>query len=179
MSGEGKFIDRLMNDGAPQKLGELSPGAGFAGTGTIYRSAVEQVGDIIKTNILIDLTGAASSTTDLDIIGTSGVSHIGQVTQEVMGTVLGGRMTCLEVPTGGADDIDLYIATEGTGEFDGAIADLVETALITKGGAWALGASVSFTGIANDKYIYLTGGEAGTAATYTAGRFLIELFSVV
>jgi hypothetical protein len=26
-----------------------------------------------------------------------------------------------------------------------------------------------------DQYLYLTGGEAGTAAAYTAGKFLIEI----
>lgn len=29
---------------------------------------------------------------------------------------------------------------------------------------------------AADKYLYLTGGEGGTAGTYTAGKFLIELY---
>jgi hypothetical protein len=61
--------------------------------------------------------------------------------------------------------------------FDGAVGDLAETALITKGSAWTLNQSI---GIADPaalagKYLYLCGGEAGTAATYTAGKFLIEL----
>lgn len=158
----------------------MSPGAGFAGTGTIYKASVVRHGDVIKTELVIDLTGAASSTTDLDIIGTSGVSHIGQFTAAINGTCMGGKMTCLEAPTGGVTDIDLYAATEGTGAFDGGIGALVETALVTAGGAWTLGLSKPLlVDVAADKYLYLTGGAAGTAAAYTAGRFLIEIWGSV
>lgn len=154
-------------------------GAGFTGgTGTVYKSSVQKIGGIYITRILIDLTGLASSTTDLDIIGVgSSVAHIGRVTAAQNGTILAVRMTCLELPAGGADDIDLYSATEGTGVFDGGIAALTETALITSGGAWANGTVKGATVVpAANEYLYLTGGEAGTAATYTAGKFLIELF---
>lgn len=155
-------------------------GAGFTtGTGTIYRTGVEKAGGIYRTSILVDLTGLASSTTDLDIIGVSTTpAHMGRITTARNGTILGGRMTCLEVPAGGIDDIDLYYATEATGVFDGGVAALTETALITAGGAWTLAlvkAIADPAAIAN-KYLYLTGGAAGTAATYTAGKFLLELF---
>jgi hypothetical protein len=159
----------------------ITTGAGVgvtAGTGTVYKSNVETVGGIITTRLLIDLTGLASSTTDLDIIGVAGgPAHIGQITAAANGTILAIRMTCLELPAGGADDIDLYAATEGTGEFDAGIGTLVETALITSGAAWASGTVKASTEVpAANQYLYLTGGEAGTAATYTAGKFLIELF---
>ena len=155
----------------------MAPGAGFAGTGTLYKSAVERVGTMIKTSILIDLTGTKSTTTDLDIIGLSGVSHIGQVTAAINGTIVGGFMTCLEVPTGGVTDIDLYAATEGTGAYDGAVGDLVETALVTSGSAWTLGEVMPLlVPAAANKYLYLTSGAGGTAATYTAGVFLIEMW---
>jgi hypothetical protein len=159
----------------------LATGAGAgitSGVGAVYKSSVRKVGGIVYTNIMVDLTGLASSTTDLDIIGVgASAAHLGQITAAQSGTILGGKMTCLEVPAGGADDIDLYYATEGTGVFDGAVGDLAETALITKGSAWTLNQSI---GIADPaalagKYLYLCGGEAGTAATYTAGKFLIEL----
>jgi len=157
----------------------MAPGAGFAGTGTLYKASVVKHGDVIKTEIVIDLTGAKSSTTDLDIIGLLGVSHIGQFTAAVNGVCMGGKMTCLEVPTGGVVDIDLYAATEGTGAFDGAVGDLVETALVTAGGNWTLGLTKPLlVDVAANKYLYLTGGAAGTAATYTAGRFLIEIWGV-
>lgn len=153
-----------------------TPGAGFSGgTGTVIKSSVEKIGGIIRTTFLIDLTGLASSTTDLDIIGTgSSAAYFGQITAAKNGTILTGRMTCLEVPAGGADDIDLYSATEATGVFDAGIGTLAETALITSGGAWSLALTKAISAVpAADEYLYLTGGEAGTAATYTAGKFLI------
>ena len=134
-------------------------------------------GEIFKTSILLDLTGLGSSTTDLDIIGTgTEAAYLAQITAAINGTILSGRMTCLEVPVGGADDIDLYSAVEATGAFDDGVAALDETALVTAAGAWTLGLTKALGAIpAADEYLYLTGGEAGTAAAYTAGKFLIEL----
>lgn len=153
-------------------------GAGITGgTGTVYKSGVIKTGGIIRTSILIDLTGLGSSTTDLDIIGQgASVAHLGQITAARNGTILSGRITCLEAPVTGVTDIDLYSATEGTGIFDGGVAALTETALLTSGAAWTLGRVVCFGAVpAANEYLYLTGGAAGTANTYTAGKFLIEL----
>ncbi len=157
----------------------LAAGVGFAGTGTLYRTSVVKEGDFFKTTIFIDLTGAASSTTDLDIIGTSGVSHIGQITAAVNGTLFYGQVTCLETPATGITDIDIYSATEGTGAFDAGIGTLVEVAMLTSGGVWsaAVETPIILTTVpATTKYMYLTCGAAGTPATYTAGQFLIELW---
>lgn len=156
-----------------------SAGAGITGgTGTLYKSSVERLGGLYHTSILIDLTGLGSSTTDLGIIGTgSSAAHLGQVTTALNGTILAVRMTCLELPAGGVTDIDLYSANEATGVFDGGIAALVETAVITAGGVWTNGAVKGATTVppAND-YLYLTCGAAGVPGTYTAGKYLIELF---
>ena len=154
-------------------------GAGItSGTGTVYRNSVSRANGIITTSILIDLTGLASEPTDLGIIGVgSSAAHIGQITTARNGTILAVRMTCLELPAGGADDIDLYSATEDTGTRANNIGtDLTETVLITSGAAWASGTVRASTGVpANGEYLYLTSGEA-TAGIYTAGKFLIELF---
>lgn len=153
--------------------------AGFtAGVGTIYKSSIQKIGGLIRTSILIDLTGLGSSTTDLDIIGTgaAAAAHIGQLTAALNGTVFAGQITCLEVPVTGVTDIDIYWATEATGKFDDAVAGLTETALLTNGGAWTLALTKAFAdpvGIANG-YIYMCNGAAGTVGTYTAGKFLIE-----
>lgn len=163
----GKLFD---NNGAP--------GAGISGgTGTVFKSSVERIGDIIRTSMLIDLTGLSSSTTDLDIIGQgASAAYLGQITAAKNGTVFSGRVKCLEAPVGGVTDIDLYSATEATGVFDGGIAALTETALLTAGAAWTLGLSTELAALpAANQYLYLTGGAAGTAAAYTAGKFLIEL----
>ena len=172
---------RVLNYDGPSLNSTLATeaGAGFTGgTGTVYESSVLLAGGIYHTRILVDLTGLASSTTDLDIIGVgASAAHLGQITTGRNGTILSGRVTCFETPAGGADDIDLYMATEATGVFDAGIATLTETALLTKGAAWAAGDVTLLSAVpTTGKYLYLTGGEAGTAATYTAGQFLIELF---
>lgn len=154
-------------------------GAGITGgVGAIYESVVTKRGTIFTTDLYIDLTGLASSTTDLDIIGVgASVAHIGRILAAQSGTIFAGVMTCLELPAGGADDIDLYSATEGTGVFDAAISTLTETAIVTSGAAWSSGRSLGFlANPAASEYLYLVGGEAGTAATYTAGIFRIQLF---
>jgi len=147
------------------------------GTGTVYRSSVIREGGIIKTSILIDLTGLRSTASG-DIIGvdgTSNVCHIGQITAARNGTILAGRMTCFEAPTGGDPDINVHSATEGTGVEDGAISSLTETLLVNAGDA-TLGSVVIFTAVpAADEFLYLTLGDT-TNADYTAGKLLIELF---
>jgi len=155
-------------------------GAGItSGTGTVYRNSVSRSNGIITTSILIDLTGlSVAIPADLGIIGVGeSAAHIGQITTARNGTILAVRMTCLELPAGGADDIDLYSATEDTGTRANNIGtDLTETVLITSGAAWASGTVRASTGVpANGEYLYLTSGEA-TAGIYTAGKFLIELF---
>lgn len=158
--------------------GVLTPAAGITSDAAIYGSSVVQQGDLIVTRILIDLTDLIGSTTDLDIIGKDGVaSHIGQITTAVNGVIKAGRMTCLELPAGGVTDIDLYSATVATGAEDVDVTTLTETAIVTAGGVWTNGAVKGFTTVppAND-YLYLTNGAAGVPGTFTAGKFLIELY---
>jgi hypothetical protein len=160
----------------------LATGAGAGitdGTGTIYKNSVLKNGGIFCTQVMIDLTGVASSTTDLDIIGTgTSAAYIAKLTAAECGTtILAVSMQCLEAPAGGIADIDLYSATEGTGKFDDGVAGLTETALITAGGSWTNGLTKGATvAPLSTEYIYLTGGAAGTAATYTAGKFLITIY---
>ena len=146
------------------------------GTGTIYKTAVQRVGGIITTRILIDLTGLRSTGSG-DIIGVNGtalVCHIGQITAAQNGTILTGSMECFEAPAGGDPDLNVHSATEGTGVEDGAISGLSETLLVNAGDA-TLGSKVYFTAVpAADEFLYLTTGAA-TDADYTAGKLFIEL----
>jgi len=161
----------------------MSPSTVIAATIEQYDSSVRRVGNLLKTEILIDLTGAASTTTDKDIIGAAGACHFGQITTAVNGTIIAGSMACLEVPATGADDIDLYMASIGTGAYDADGSGLTNAAsLITKGGAWTLqspGLGTLMTAkVTADYYLYLLNGEAGTVGTYSAGKFLIELWGI-
>ena len=85
-------------------------------------------------------------------------------------------MTCLEAPGAGEPDIDLYAADEATGTEDAAITALTETALLLAAADWTIGDQKILTAMPPaDDYLYLVGSGAGTDATYTAGKFLIEL----
>lgn len=151
----------------------------MAATLASYDSAVVPEGGIKKTTIVLDLTGAKSTTTENDIIGDTGACHIGQITTAVNGAILGGRMTCLEVPTTGVTDIDLAQASVATGAYDADVTALTNYAsLIASGGAWALGTTKYFGPVTADYYLYLAAGAAGTPGTYGAGIFMLELFSV-
>jgi hypothetical protein len=161
---------------------EATGGAGIEGTAEVYvtqvnrlKSDVDTNVNIVKTTIMIDLTGLKDGGTAGDIIGKdgSGVAFIGQVTTANQGTVFGVTMTCVETPAGGSTDIDLFSATEGTGVNDTAIGDLTETQIINAGAASA-GTVVAGGDIAADQFLYLVSQGTGDA-TYTAGRFLIEI----
>lgn len=156
-------------------------GAGItAGTGTICRTTISRSRDLVKSEIFVDLTGLNSGGTAGDIIGVngSGAAYIARLSA-FNGTVVGIRMTCLELPAGGDTDIDLYSATEGTGVEDTAISALTEVQLIN-GGTQASGTVTAAANMpaAQTDYLYLVG--QGTAnATYTAGKFLIEIFGTI
>lgn len=157
------------------------PGTGISsGTGTIVKSAIERIGGLIKTTILIDVTGLTSSATGGDIIGKENAANctLTQITTALNGTIIAGTMTCVEIPAGGDLDIDLYSATEATGVEDAAVSGLAETALHANGGNWALSSVKALTAWpAANEYLYLTVGGT-TAGNYTGGRFLIELIGV-
>jgi len=161
---------------------EAVASAGIEGTAAVYITQVDRLHsdvdtnvNIVKSTIMIDLTGLKDGGTAGDIIGKdgSGVAYIAQVTTANQGTIFGVTMTCLETPAGGSTDIDLYSATEGTGVNDTAIGDLTETQIINAGAASA-GTLVAGGDIAADQYLYLVSQGTGDA-TYTAGRFMIEI----
>ena len=156
----------------------LTAGTGITGgTGTVYRADVQKLGNIFHTRILIDLTGLASSGSG-DIIGKAATanSHIGQITAAINGTVLSGKITCMEAPAGGDPDINLWYADEATGTEDAAITGLTNQVQMCDSGDLALGSMISIpTPPAADKYLYMVTGAA-TDANYTAGKILIEFF---
>ncbi len=161
---------------------EAVAGAGIEGTAGVYITQVERLKsdtttnvNIVKTTIMIDLTGLNCGGTAGDIIGAdgAGVAYIGRVTTANQGVVFGVTMESFEIPAGGDPDIDLHSATEGTGVEDTAIGDLTE-ALIINGGDQTAGVRTAGGEIAADQYLYLTCGTA-TAGTYTAGRLVITI----
>jgi hypothetical protein len=159
---------------------QLTQGSGVD-TAETYKTAVTREGGLIVTRIVVDLSTLIGSATDLDIIGESAAAncHFGQITTAVNGTLVGGKVTCLELPAGGATDIDFYSSDVGTGTQDVIITNAAlgtETALVTSGGAWTSGATKGMTALptAND-YLYIVNGAA-SGGTFTAGKFEIVLF---
>ena len=170
-----------INGAADLSAQVMVPGVGItAGVGTVFKTSVVKHGDIIKTTMIIDLTGLSATTTADDIIGTAGVSHIGQITAALNGTLFYGQVTCLETPAGGDLDIDFWSATEGTGAYDALVTDLAEVIMRANGGNWAAAVAtpIAFTNLpAADKYMYMAVGSAGGApGEYSAGQFMIELY---
>jgi hypothetical protein len=160
----------------------LTRGAGVD-TAESYVGSIQRVGGLIITRIVIDVSTLIQAATDLDSIGESAAAscHFGQITAAKSGTIIGGKVTCLEAPAGGSADIDFYSSNVSTGTQDVIITDAAlgtETALVTSGGAWASGTTKGMTGLptAND-YIYLTSGAAA-GGTLSAGKFLIEFYGV-
>ena len=155
----------------------MAAGTGFTGTGTVYKTSIAHEGDLVITRIFVDLTGLNCGGTAGDIIGADGTAnpcHIGQLTAGQHGTIFFGTMRCVETPSGGDTDIDLYAADEGTGVEDGAISSLTETQIVN-GGTHTAGDEDLFAAYpAADQYLYLVG-QSGGDATYTAGQFIIEL----
>lgn len=180
-SVNNQFIDDNITAVSVQDSGTgsngLTAGVGITGgTGTVYKSWIERNGDVIKTSIYIDLTGLEGPDTVDDIIGVAGgPASIGQVTAERTGTVFAGKVTCLEAPTGGDPDINIYAADEGTGEAGDLVSGLTST-ILANTGDHTLGSQDGLSGLPTaDQYIYLATGVV-TNATYTAGKLLIELY---
>jgi hypothetical protein len=174
-------IDGMDGQGSSTLSGSevtLTAGGGADGMDD-YGYSVYTIGKITTTQIYVDIDGLNSGAAG-DIIGEQGGvanCHIGQITDAVNGTIVGGWVDCLETPTGGDDDIDLYSAVEATGAEDTAISALDETQLLNSGGV-AIATRYGLTAYpAADEYLYLVG-ATGSDNTYTAGKLLITLIGI-
>jgi len=170
-------VIEVLRDCSPPTGIAAAMGVGITGAADNVVSAVEKVGSMYKTTIIIDIDGLNCGGSAGDIIGAdgAGVAHLGQITAANNGTIFAGSMTCLELPTGGDPDIDLYSAAEATGVEDTAISALDETKLVDSGDLVA-GTELPLTAFpAANEYLYLVCGTA-TDATYTAGIVKIELW---
>jgi len=168
---------------------QMTAGTGItSGEEVLYKSSVITKGNIIYTDILIDITGLTSAATLGDIIGMNDAAncHFGQITAAVNGTILGGTMTCIEGPVGGERDIDIYSAEEATGAENAGISTLTETVVLESTADWkiaptigsAAGTIKSFGNVPDNGYLYLTVGtnSSPTAGNYSSGRFIIQMW---
>ena len=160
---------------------DMTPGTGIStGTNTICEHSVYTVGGLIKTEILLDLTGLADDDAANDVIGKPNDTancHIGRILAATNGTIVAGKITCFELPAGGDPDIDFLTSSDATGAQGVDSTGLAGYAkLIDHGGDWAAGEMDVLSALpAANQYIYMACGTA-TDATYTAGIFLVELW---
>lgn len=182
MSGNADITGNVTVTGTLAVAGNsLSKGSGVSAMES-YAAGFSRTGTFVTTQIVFDMTGLVGSATDNDIIGNTGGAascHLGQVTAALNGTLVGGLITCLEVPAGGAADINFYSANESTGAQDALATGLTETVLLDNGGNWTAALQKAMTGLppAND-YLYIANGAA-SGGTFSAGKFLIELYGYI
>jgi hypothetical protein len=170
----------------------VAAGPGIADA--IVSNTVRREGHKVVTEIVVDLgtskATVASLADDGDAIGVldAGAAYLTQITTAVNGFINYAEMQCVEVPVGGAIDIDLtavdeatFAVTAGGGAADAAGGGNPQT-LIDAGAVWTAG-EIDHYAVAHgtahdldtaDQYLYLTSGAA-TAGDYTAGKFVITL----
>lgn len=162
--------------------GSMVAGSGItSGAGTLYRSAVYTQGNLIKTDIFVDLEGLKSGGSAGDIIGKVSAAncHIGQVTTALNGLVFKAAMSCIEIPATGEPDIDVATGTVATGTQDAAASGLSGYVLNYDHNAdyTAAGQTAMWTTApAPNTYLYLVTSGGADTAVYTAGRVFIELW---
>jgi len=170
-----------IDSGAITSRGVMSSGSGFVGN--TYKSSVKAVGDLIETTIIVDLDDCASIATDAVVIGTgtSANAFVAVLDATVNGSVFHScEVTCVELIEGGELDILLVGSATGTTAAQATVTsgDLLadfngDTAL---GSQNRTGTNSAVAPTIAKPYLYFKNGHGtSTAATYTAGKFMIKI----
>ncbi len=132
---------------------------------------------LVMTEFYIDLVGLSSVADEGDVIGDTGQTtsaKLGDYTTAIMGTIVAIEMVCLEAPTTGTPDIDLYSHATTTLSIDDDATG--GTQLIAAGGNWTNGMVKGATALPTAAHaLYLVAGAAA-AGDYGAGKFLIRIW---
>ena len=181
---------------ALNKAGEaLTSTAGAAMEGNIGSQTRLRDGEIIATDITIDLAssaGAAHSfsvasgvaavgTTAIGVSSSSGVHGNAQVMlinkvgddADSIGVLTGGELMCVETPVGGGEHIGLWYGTNVTASG----ADMTSGTVLAAVGPRVVGSSEALDPDIDldNKYLYLVHSGSG-AGNYSAGKFVIRLY---
>lgn len=183
---------------ALNKAGEaLTSTAGAAMEGNIGSQTRLRDGEIIATDITIDLAssagaahsfsvasagaGAAVGTTAIGVSSSSGVHGNAQVMlinkvgadADSIGVLTGGELMCVETPVGGGEHIGLWYGTNATASGDDMLGGTVLAAVGPRvvGSSEALDPDIDL----DNKYLYLVHSGSG-ADNYSAGKFVIRLY---
>lgn len=176
-----EFVLSLQKDALRFPVG----GSGFDGEADGYAASVHRVGNLVKTEVYMDIDGLVSINSDNDIIGANDAANcwFAHITDAVNGSIYKARMRCLEVPTGGGPDIAIWEAVEATGVENASITGLDETELLQSQGdstAWEIDDDIKFATLPSaDRYLYMVVDGTGTDGTFTAGIFFMELWGYI
>ena len=187
----GKFSPSMTIVSGDQVVSSKTPDAAGAGitaattpTLVVSKSNYEYI-----TTILVDLTGLECSGDANDVIGDDDAeaSYFTKLTAAVNGYVTLCSMHCVELPAGTnvTTHVDLRMSTAPLAEDADATGGANDVQIIDSDGAWELGGMVDSETIptgadavgTRDYYVYLTTGDsAQSGGTYTAGKFVIQLY---
>lgn len=151
-------------------------GAGAIGTAYPVQTRRWIEAGVIITQIKFDLTGLASVATANDVIGLAagGAAYIGRNVVANNGIIFKTQFACLETPAGGDNDVNVVLNSNAALAYDGAGG----TTYISNSGDLVAGQTVEnlVPAITANDYFYLTAGTGDTAATYTAGMYVLTLW---
>jgi len=183
---------------ALNKAGEsLTSTAGVAIEGNIGSQSRLRDGELVSTDITIDLgsskgvahsfsvagpPGNKAAITAIGVSSSSGTHGAAQLMQintdsskaDSIGVLTGGELMCVEAPLGGGVHVGLYYGTNITSSGQDMLAagvELVEPVAQVVGKSSAIDPDVDL----NDKYLYLVHSGSG-AGDYSAGKFVLRLY---
>lgn len=163
--------------------GDLTPaveaaehGAGAIGTAAVPTTTRWIESGVIITQIKVDLTGLASVATANDVIGLAagGAAFIGRNVVATNGIVFKTEFSCIETPAGGDNDVNVVTSSNAALAYDSAGG----TTYISNSGDLLAGQTIQnlVPALTANDYYYLTAGTGDTAATYTAGMYILTTY---
>jgi hypothetical protein len=170
----------VMDENLPTNGGGID--AQWYGSVTSRSSAARTTVELREIKCYVDLAGTVTSRSSgaVDqVIGEDGgpsPAYLGQVTENVFGTIVGLKMECLEAPAGGEPDIYLVRSPTATKvENDSVDNPVASPVLIDKNVDWLTTTVPGYaqpTSAIFGQYLYLITGGIDDAV-YTAGKFLL------
>lgn len=151
-------------------------GAGSIGTYIAPRTYRWTDRGVIVTQTKVDLTGLASVATANDVIGLAagGAAYIGRNVEATNGVIFKVEFACLETPLTGDNDVNVVANSSAVLAYDGAGG----TTYLSNSGDLLKGQTIQnlVPALTEGDYFYLTAGTGDTAATYTAGMYLLTTY---
>jgi|21_taG_2_1085346.scaffolds.fasta_scaffold06839_3 hypothetical protein len=136
----------------------------------------------MKVSIRFDLTDlkAANGVANDCVALAAGAGYLLQWQNERYGVPVSARMSCLEVPAGASDEVDLNVVSHA--DDDKVFSDALGTDYIINGDTWTLGKTVENLNptLVDNEYLYIANGTTtGDDSAFTAGKFLLEIIGIL